>query len=126
MREFLGPGVQMVLSQSPVDPCLQVIPMEQWQERVNKLRQLRNADRDERQFLRDLSSRTELCSLDRQGRVLIPAAMRQHANIQVETEAVVLGCIDIIEIWDMETIAAEEARKIDPDRMSEIQTHIDL
>ncbi len=53
-----------------------------------------------RAFLRILFSGASECTLDRQGRVLIPPALREHARLQ--REAVIIGLSTRAEIWARE------------------------
>jgi MraZ protein len=80
------------------DRCLTVYPLEEWEkleEKIKTLSLMKQEVKDFRRFL--LSSATE-CELDKQGRVLIPPAHRQHAGIA--KSVMVIGIIDKIEIWD--------------------------
>ena len=47
------------------------------------------------------------CEPDGQGRILIPAKLREYANLQ--KEVVVIGSFDRVEIWNAERWAREEA-----------------
>lgn len=49
-------------------------------------------------FMRFLLSSATECELDKQGRLLIPTAHREHARISKSVTLV--GIIDKIEIWD--------------------------
>ncbi len=64
--------------------------------------------KDFRRFL--LSSATE-CELDKQGRILIPPAHREHAAIS--KNVMVVGIIEKIEIWDVKTWEARNLQNGD-------------
>jgi MraZ protein len=46
-------------------------------------------------------ARTKACVADRKGRITIPKVMRQYASL--ESEVVIVGCMDHMEIWDQGT-----------------------
>ncbi len=51
-------------------------------------------------FIRFVLSGVTECNLDKQGRILIPAALRNEAHM--EKEVVVTGMLEFVEIWDKE------------------------
>ena len=74
--------------------------MEEWDTLVGKIRELKQSDRDVRKFIREFFSNTEECTLDSQGRILIPANLREYAGIT--KNLVTKGAMDKIEIWSAE------------------------
>jgi MraZ protein len=80
------------------DKCLTVYPLEEWEkleEKIKTLSMMKQEVKDFRRFL--LSSATE-CELDKQGRILIPLAHREHSGIK--KSVILVGIIEKIEIWD--------------------------
>jgi MraZ protein len=57
-----------------------------------------------REFLRMVASEAETCPLDKQGRVMLPPALRMKAGIG--RDVVILGVVKRIEIWDRAREAA--------------------
>ena len=96
-REALGSTFIMTKG---LDNCLFVYPQEEWQILENKLRALPLTNRDARAFVRFFFAGASECILDKQGRVLIPANLREHAKL--EKEAVIIGVASRIEIWSKE------------------------
>lgn len=84
------------------DCCLYIYSMEDWAVLVDKIKQLKQSDRDVRKFIREFFSNTEECSLDSQGRILIPANLRDYAGIT--KNLVTKGAMDKIEIWAAEVL----------------------
>ncbi len=80
------------------DRCLTVYPLEEWEKLEEKIRNLPTMKKEVRDFMRFLLASATECELDRQGRVLITPAHRQHAGITKNVTLV--GIIDKIEIWD--------------------------
>lgn len=52
-----------------------------------------------------VSSVTE-CSLDKQGRILLPPSLRSEINLR--KDVALMGMLDWVEIWDKETWDAEQ------------------
>jgi len=91
-RRALGDVV--TVTRNPLDPCLFVFSQEEWSRVAQKLASLPLV---ERQFVRFLTSGVVECELDRQGRIVLPAHLREYA--QIDREAVVIGVINRVEIW---------------------------
>lgn len=83
-----------------LENCLFVYPMTEWQQLEQKLRSLPFTNADARAFVRFFFSGATECELDKQGRILLPANLRDYANL--EKDVVVLGVINRVEIWSRE------------------------
>ncbi len=93
------------------DRCLTVYPLEEWEKLEEKIRNLPTMKKEVRDFMRFLLASATECELDKQGRVLITPAHRQHAGI---TKSVTLvGIIDKIEIWDSKAWEARNTQNGD-------------
>lgn len=79
-----------------MDGCLFVFPPGAWKALSEKVAKLPLSDAGARLFSRMIFSGIE-CKLDKQGRVLLPPPLREHANI--ESEVVVIGVNSRLEIW---------------------------
>ncbi len=82
-----------------LDGCLFVYPMDEWKKLAAEVQNLPLAKRDARTFTRILFSGAAEAECDRQGRVFLPASLREYANIQ--KEVVTIGVSDRIEIWSL-------------------------
>lgn len=80
-----------------LDNCLFIYPMGEWEKFEDKLKTLPLTNRDARAFVRFFFAGATECSLDKQGRILIPANLRSHSNL--EKDAIVIGVSTRIEIW---------------------------
>ncbi|MBU5254635.1 division/cell wall cluster transcriptional repressor MraZ [Tissierella praeacuta] len=96
-REELGEEFVMTKG---LDNCLFVYPKEEWIILEEKLKTLPLTNRDARAFIRFFFSGASEGSLDKQGRVLIPANLREHSKL--DKEAVVIGVSTRMEIWSKE------------------------
>ena len=63
-----------------------------------KVRSLPRMDRDVKLFKRKVIASAAECELDRQGRILVPAALREDAGIN--GDIVIVGQIEKIEMWN--------------------------
>ena len=84
-----------------LDGCLTIYSTEKWEkifEEINKLPETKKATR---QYIRMLTANACECTLDNQGRILIPANLSDSVNIT--KECVVVGANSHVEIWDKAT-----------------------
>lgn len=91
-----GLGDRFVITKG-LDNCLFVYPMEEWLVLEEKLRALPFTKADARAFVRFFLSGATECELDRQGRILLPANLREYA--QLDKDVVVIGVSSRVEIW---------------------------
>jgi MraZ protein len=96
-REDLG--LRFVLTKG-LDNCLFVYPISEWKNLEDKLKGLPLTSRDARAFVRFFFSGATECELDKQGRILVPASLREYAGI--EKDVVVIGVSTRVEIWSKE------------------------
>jgi MraZ protein len=82
-----------------LDRCLAVFTREEWDRLVEeRLGQLDPLGRESRVMPRFLFSGAAEADPDRQGRIMVPAALIEHAGLG--REVVVAGVHDHLEIWD--------------------------
>lgn len=93
-REELGE--KFVITKG-MDGCLFVLPEEAFRELTNELKSLPLSVKDSRTLVRHFSGAAADGELDKQGRVLIPTKLREHAGL--EKDVVLVGVLDKIEIW---------------------------
>lgn len=80
-----------------IDGCLAIFPGEEWDALAAKVAGLPVTDTGSRAFQRFLFGGAIEAELDRQGRVLVPAYLREWAGLA--GEAVIVGSRDHAEIW---------------------------
>ncbi len=93
-REDLG--YEFVMTKG-LDGCLFVYPKAEWAILENKLKTLPLTNKSARTFIRFFFAGASECTLDRQGRVLIPSNLRDYAEL--EKEAILIGVSTRLEIW---------------------------
>jgi len=99
-REILSSNYssKLYITNAPFDKCLYVYPLEEWNRLQEQVRTKPRSDEAIRFFLRRVIASAIEIEMDKQSRVLIPAALREDANIN--TNVVMAGQIERIELWD--------------------------
>ncbi|USB34494.1 division/cell wall cluster transcriptional repressor MraZ [Paenibacillus sp. YPG26] len=97
-RELLG--ASFVVTRG-LDQCLFVYPQDEWGVMEQKLKALPLMKSDARAFTRFFFSGATECEWDKQGRVNLPATLRQYAKL--EKDCVVIGVSNRVEIWSRDT-----------------------
>jgi MraZ protein len=103
-RDQLEGGAVMARA---LDGCLAVYPVEEFQRVATTLQDARSRGATERQAARSYFSGAVEITPDKQGRVAIPATLREFAKL--EREVTVAGNFDHLEIWDKETFEQRDA-----------------
>jgi len=88
----------MMVTMAPVDKCLQAYPLEEWNTLQEKVRSLPKSNKSVKLFMRNVIGSAVETSLDKPGRILIPASLRQ--DLGINGEVVIVGQLEKIEIWD--------------------------
>ena len=93
-REALGE--EFVVTKG-LDGCLFVYSSEEWKVIEEKFREVSQFSREARKFARFFFAGAANCEVDKQGRILIPAVLREFAGL--EKDVVLAGVLNHIEIW---------------------------
>lgn len=96
-REELG---ETFVVTKGMDGCLFVFSDEEWRAFEIKLKSLPLTNKNARQFARFFVAGATPCELDKQGRILLPATLREFAGL--EKDVVLTGMLNRIEIWSKE------------------------
>lgn len=94
-REELG---EKFIVTKGMDGCLFLYTMNAWQAYVDKLAKLPTTNPNARRFVRIMTSGASECEPDGNGRIMIPANLREYAGIK--KEIVTIGANDRVEIWN--------------------------
>lgn len=89
---------KLYITNAPFDKCLYIYPMEEWNKLQEQVRTKPRSDEAIRFFLRRVIASAVETEMDKQGRILVPAALREDANIN--SNVVMAGQIERIELWD--------------------------
>lgn len=90
-------GEKFILTKG-LDNCLFGYSVDEWKNFETKLRTLPLADKDARAFMRFFFAGASECEVDKQGRILIPQNLREHA--QLDKDIYIIGMSTRIEVWD--------------------------
>ena len=112
-REELG---ETFVVTKGLDGCLFVFSDEEWKAFEIKLKSLPLTNKNARQFARFFVAGATPCELDKQGRILLPATLREFAGL--EKDVVLTGMLNRIEIWSKEKW--KENNSLDDVAMDEI------
>lgn len=83
-----------------LDNCLFVYPMNEWNNVINKYKELPNT-KDARNFMRFFLSGATVCEFDKQGRINIQMPLLNYAKLT--KDCVIIGVNDRLEIWSKDT-----------------------
>jgi MraZ protein len=114
LRAGLGAGA--VLTRS-FDGCLCIYPAAGWATLARAAEDLPEFTPEARSLARMVFGSAVACEIDRQGRVLVPAFLREYAGLHAA--AVIVGVNNRIEIWsrdawlrEQQKIVSEEPREL--------------
>ena len=119
-REALGE--QFIVTKG-LDHCLFVYPLGEWNTLEEKLRALPFTQPEARSFVRFFFSGATECELDKQGRILLPANLRDYA--QLEKDLVLVGVSSRVEIWS-ETLWTEYSQQAESAYASAAESLVQL
>ncbi|MCK5688064.1 division/cell wall cluster transcriptional repressor MraZ [Myxococcota bacterium] len=96
-----------------IDRCLVAYPPAEWEAFEKRLAGLSQFDPAVVQLKRIYVAGATECSLDKHGRLLIPAMLREYAGL--ERDVVWAGLVTTIELWDKERwLEQEKSNRQDP------------
>ena len=97
-----------------LDGCVCVYPTDEWERVSNNMRELSTRGPQQRQAARSFFAGAAEVTPDRQGRVPVPAHLREFGGLALDRDVVVAGVLSRIEIWDAErwTQREEEGEQV--------------
>src|SRR5262249_33231842 len=97
-RAEFGGGVVVTRG---LDPCLVAYPRDEWARSQGRIAQLDSLSGGARSLQRVVFSAAVEGDLDKQGRIVIPVALKEYAAL--DRDVVVAGVNDHLEMWDRAT-----------------------
>jgi MraZ protein len=111
-REVLSEwDADQIIVTKGLDKCLMAFAPDDWERLEKKAANLSMVRKADIFFKRHVMGSAEECQIDAQGRILIPASLRDYADLK--KKCLFVGITDHIEIWDQDTYDAymDEALK---------------
>jgi MraZ protein len=87
-----------VLKRAVFQNCLELYPISEWNELIEKVNSLNRFKKKNNDFIRRFTAGVRLIELDSSGRFLIPKDLIDFSNIT--KDIVISSSVNIIEIWD--------------------------
>ncbi len=100
-----------------IDGCLALFPRPAWDDLATKVAGLQLSDGAARSFQRFVFASAFEVELDRQGRVVVPAGLRDWAHL--ETEVTLVGSRDHVELWEPTAWAEYSSAMDSPDVLAQ-------
>ena len=110
LREELGVTFYLAMG---VDAWLAIYPQATWDRFTEKFSSL---PMSQSKAMRPLFANAAKCEPDSQGRILIPAKLRQYAAL--EREVIINGASKCLELWNPERWAPIEDAGLDPENLA--------
>lgn len=118
LREEMGDVFYVTLS---MDHCLTVYSGDGWRNFTDKVNMMTYANQRK---MRPIFASAVRCELDAQGRILIPASLRDYAGL---TKSVtVVGCNNRVELWDSEIWQNISATESQPEHIAAIMEELEF
>ena len=97
--ENFGDG-SFVVKRAVFQPCLEVYPMQGWDQLMNKLNKLNRFIKKNADFIRMFTAGVKIVEADNAGRLQISKDLTHFANLK--KEIVITSAGELFEIWDKE------------------------
>ena len=95
------------------DPCIWIYPIKEWKKIEDELRKLSSISGIHRTFIRQIARSATPSTCDKQGRIIISPSLLSYAGLN--KEALILGMINKIEIWNPDTLEKVDKNNINDD-----------
>ena len=118
LREELGEVFYITLS---MDKCLSAYSAQSWQEFSDKVNAMSYV---KQRKMRPLFAYASKCELDNQGRTLIPAHLREYANLT--KNVTVVGCNNHAEIWTEDAWKTVHEAEISPENIASVMEELEF
>ena len=101
-RDVLAAGsdLRLILTRALFDRCLHLYPLKAWEELETRIADMPQFDPNVVAFRRMYLSAAVECELDKQGRILVPPSLREHAELA--KDVVWAGMGRTAELWSRE------------------------
>lgn len=121
-RDVIRAGGKDEVMISRMDGCLVGYTPEEWSLIETRIKDMAEKSESMRRFRRVFIGAASLCPCDRQGRMLVPPALRQYGAL--EKEIVLVGVLNHFEIWSRENWDSENMHLEDDLKKEEVRNEI--
>ena len=104
------------------DPCVWIYPLTEWKKIEDELRNLSSVSGIHRTFIRQIARSATPSTCDKQGRITLSPSLISYSHL--DKEALIIGMINKIEIWNPETLKNVDSENIKND-LNEFNTLAD-
>lgn len=106
-----------VINRNLHQKCLVLYPLNQWEKLNRKLSTLNRLIKSNDVFVRKFTGGATNCEADGAGRILLPKALTDYAEIKSDIK--ILGSNNVIEIWDKNLYENFLNQEIDIEKLAE-------
>lgn len=103
-RAQVGTPKSLYILPDVQEKCLSVLPAAEMMRRLTERQHARLSDREARRFSRVVASQSALVTWDTQGRIRVPDALLNFAELKEQVE--LLGAFETFELWNPDALAA--------------------
>ena len=108
LQKVLGDG--FVIKRSVFNHCLEIHPMQEWNEVVGHVNKLNRFVKKNNDFIRSYMAGLKVVDVDGSGRFLIPKDLLSFAGLQ--KQIVLSSSVNMIEIWDKDKYESSVAESL--------------
>ena len=108
LQKVLGDG--FVIKRSVFNQCLEIHPMQEWNEVVGQVNKLNRFVKKNNDFIRSYMAGLKVVDVDGSGRFLIPKDLLSFAGL--EKRIVLSSSVNMIEIWDKDKYESSVAESL--------------
>ena len=119
-RDQVGEPPALYLLPGIPNNCIYAYPARDFGPRLERVRSRSIADTRARQFARSLGSRSDLVAWDGQGRIRVKDELLAYAGLV--DQVVLIGALDLIEIWSPENW--EATGSMEPDSFTDAAEYV--
>ena len=95
------------------DPCIWIYPLTEWKKIEDELRNLSSVSGIHRTFVRQIARSATPSTCDKQGRIMISPSLISYSSLN--REALIIGMINKIEIWNPDILEKVDKNNINND-----------
>ena len=103
-------GDSFVIKRSVFNQCLEIHPMQEWNEVVGQVNKLNRFVKKNNDFIRSYMAGLKVVDVDSSGRFLIPKDLLSFAGLQ--KQIVLSSSVNMIEIWDKDKYESTVAESL--------------